>query len=145
MHFTNIVFLTWVLGMLLSASVTYAQGCVAIRGGSACGGSFGRTLNLGQGEFNLQGGFRHFKSFRHFRGAEEEHNRLDDGTEVINQSSFLDLGLTYGITDRWFATAILPVVFHTRSSMYAHGGNPPNGLGERHVTSSRGLSDIAWA
>jgi hypothetical protein len=26
--------------------------------------------------------------------------------------------------------------------MYEHGGNPPNGLGERHETSSSGLSDI---
>jgi hypothetical protein len=26
--------------------------------------------------------------------------------------------------------------------MYEHGGNPPNGLGERHTTSSSGLADI---
>jgi hypothetical protein len=28
--------------------------------------------------------------------------------------------------------------------MYEHGGNPPNGLGERHETSSKGLSDIRF-
>ena len=142
MRYTKFVFLTGVLGILLCSSITNAQGCVAIRGGSACGGNFGSSLNLGKGEFSLQGGVRHFKSFRHFRGSEEEHNRIIEGTEVINQSSFLDLGLTYGLSDRWYANAIVPVVFHTRSSMYEHGGNPPNGLGDRHVTSSRGIADI---
>ncbi len=135
------------LALLLCAALTFsasvfAQGCVAIRGGSACSGAFGNSLNLTRGEFNLQAGYRHFRSFRHFRGSEEEANRLQEGTEVINRSSFLDIGFTYGISDRWYATAVLPVVFHNRSSMYEHGGNPPNGLGERHATSSSGLSDI---
>ena len=26
--------------------------------------------------------------------------------------------------------------------MYEHGGNPPNGLGERHSTSSSGIADM---
>lgn len=119
-----------------------AQGCVAIRGNSTCGGSFGNTLNLNKGEFSAVMGFRHFKSFRHFRGDVEEKNRLEEGTEVINKSTFLDYSLSYGISDRFYLNAILPVVFNNRSSMYEHGGNPPNGLGERHETSSRGLSDI---
>lgn len=119
-----------------------AQGCVAIRGNATCGGSFGNVLNLTKGEFNTQFGYRHFKSFRHFRGDIEEVNRLEEHTEVINKSTFLDFSLSYGITNRLFANINLPVVFHNRSSMYEHGGNPPNGLGDRHETSSRGLSDM---
>ena len=119
-----------------------AQGCVAIRGNSSCGGSFGNTLNLTKGEFNSQLGFRHFKSFRHFRGDIEETNRLDEGTEVINLSTFLDYTLSYGISNRVYFNATLPFVFNNRSSMYEHGGNPPNGLGDRHETSANGLSDI---
>lgn len=118
------------------------QGCVAIRGGSSCGTNLGGGANLMQGEFLLGAGFRYFESFRHFRGFEEEHNRIEDGTQVINDSYFLDLSLTYGITDRLYANAILPFVNHKRSSMYEHGGNPPNGLGERHTTTSSGLSDM---
>ncbi|WP_232830140.1 transporter [Lewinella sp. IMCC34191] len=135
------------LSLALAAGIAFfphhllSQGCVAIRGGSACSGALGASLNLTRGEFNVQAGYRHFKSFRHFRGSEEEANRLLEGTEVINKSSFLDFGLTYGISDRWYATAILPVVFHHRSSMYEHGGNPPNGLGHRHETMSSGLAD----
>ncbi|SOE23388.1 hypothetical protein SAMN06298216_3776 [Spirosomataceae bacterium TFI 002] len=120
----------------------YGQGCVAIRGNSSCGSSFGNTLNLTKGEFNTQMGYRHFKSFRHFRGDVEENNRLEEGTEVINKTSFLDLSLNYGISDRFYANVNLPVVYNNRSSMYEHGGNPPNGLGERHETSSKGLADM---
>ena len=119
-----------------------AQGCVAIRGLSSCGNTFGGNVNLMKGEFLSQAGFRYFKSFRHFRGSHEEKNRIEDGTQVINHSYFLDLSLNYGFTDRLYGNIIIPMVYHRRSSMYEHGGNPPNGLGERHETSSHGLADI---
>lgn len=119
-----------------------AQGCVAIRGGSACGTNLGGGANLMKGEFLLGTGFRYFESFRHFRGSEEEHHRIEEGTQVINDSYFLDFSLNYGITDRLYASALLPFVSHKRSSMYEHGGNPPNGLGDRHTTSSSGLADM---
>ena len=118
-----------------------AQGCVAIRGG-ACGGALGSSNNLMQGEFSLSTGYRYFKSFRHFRGSHDEADRVAEGTQVINKSSFLDFSLSYGITDRLYGNVILPFVFHNRSSMYEHGGNPPNGLGDRHETTSSGLADI---
>jgi len=120
----------------------YSQGCVAIRGNSSCGGIFGNTLNLTKGEFNLLPSYRYFKSYKHFRGDHQEAERVEQGTEVINHSNFLDITLSYGISDRLFANLTLPFVFHTRSSMYEHGGNPPNGLGERHETSSHGLADM---
>lgn len=118
------------------------QGCVAIRGSSSCGMDMSDNFNLLAGEFLTSSSFRYFKSFRHFRGSEEETHRLDDGTEVINTSYFLDLSISYGITHRLYGNIILPFVDHTRSSMYEHGGNPPNGLGERHKTYSRGLADM---
>ena len=128
--------------MSIFSNAAYSQGCVAIRGGSSCGGNLGSGATLMKGEFLSNAGFRYFKSFRHFRGHEEEANRVQQGTEVINHSYFLDLSLNYGITDRWYGSLTIPVVFHNRSSMYEHGGNPPNGLGERHETSSKGLADL---
>lgn len=130
------------LVLMVVVNFANAQGCVAIRGGSACGGTIGNSINLNKGEFNALLGFRYFKSFRHFRGDTEETHRVEEGTEVINQSYFTDVSLNYGITNRLFANIILPFVYHNRSSMYEHGGNPPNGLGERHETSSRGLADM---
>ncbi|MEQ9232118.1 MAG: transporter [Cyclobacteriaceae bacterium] len=124
--------------LLITINDSYAQGCVAIRG-MACGGA---NVNLMKGEFLVQPNFRYFRSFRHFRGDHEEKNRIEDGTQVINDSYFLDFNLNYGITDRLYASINVPIVWHNRSSMYEHGGNPPNGLGERHSTSSQGLGDV---
>jgi len=131
-----------ILFLFVASYILNAQGCVAIRGNSTCSGNFGNSSNLMDGEFNIQMGYRYFKSFRHFRGDHEEANRVEEGTQVINHSNFLDLSVTYGITDRLYADLIIPYVWHTRSSMYEHGGNPPNGLGERHETSSIGIGDF---
>ena len=130
------------LFMIFSIRSSFSQGCVAIRGFSSCSGTVGNTFALMKGDILLGTNFRHFKSFRHFRGDHEETNRVSDGTEVINKSSLIDLNLNYGISDRVYTYLTLPFVFHNRSSMYEHGGNPPNGLGERHSTQSSGLSDI---
>jgi hypothetical protein len=127
--------------LLLFIITTYnlkAQGCVAIRGNSG-NGNFGSSVNLMAGEFNVQTGYRYFKSFRHFRGDHEETNRVAEGTNVINHSHFLDFSISYGITDRLYADFIIPYVWHTRSSLYEHGGS---GLNDRHETSSHGVGDI---
>jgi hypothetical protein len=131
------------LFFLLTLEIS-AQGCVAIRGGSSCSSGFGNTFNLAKGEFLAGMDYRRFKSFRHFRGDEEEPHRVEQGTEVINFSNLLDINVTYGITDRIYGTVLIPFVHFDRSSMYEHGGNPPNGLGERHITSSYGLADIRF-
>lgn len=131
--------------LTFSSAQLYGQGCVAIRGFSGGGANnLGGNINLAPGSFQFQTGYRYFKSFRHFRGTHEEENRLEDGTEVINHSHFLDLSLNYGITERLYSSLTLPFAYHNRSSMYEHGGNPPNGLGERHETSSYGLADVRF-
>lgn len=127
---------------VLNCDFLFSQGCVAIRGFSGCVGNMGNTANLQQGEFMLGTNLRYFESFRHFRGAEEEAYRVEQGTEVINTTYLVDLSINYGITNRWFASVVLPYADNYRTSMYEHGGNPPNGLGERHATSSSGLSDL---
>ncbi|MEP2024394.1 MAG: transporter [Reichenbachiella sp.] len=126
----------------LGTLITSAQGCVAIRGFSGCSTGLSNTFGSSKGELFVNTGFRYFKSFRHFRGSHEETERIENGTEVINKSYFMDISLTYGITDRLYGTLTVPLTHHNRSSMYEHGGNPPSGLGERHETSARGLSDI---
>jgi hypothetical protein len=138
----KIKLLLLIIGCCAAGHSLNAQGCVAIRGGAACGTNPGSGTNLMQGEFLLNTGFRYFESFRHFRGSEQEHHRIEEGTQVINDSYFLDLSLNYGLSDRLYANVILPFVSHKRSSMYEHGGNPPNGLGERHTTAAHGLGDM---
>ncbi|MBU3740871.1 MAG: transporter [Candidatus Kapabacteria bacterium] len=152
----NIRYMLWIAfitAAMLSLSITdaLAQGCVAVRGGAMCGGANGGTINLQPGEWSLTTGLRYFQSYKHYRGTEEERYRVEQGTEVINNASFIDLVATYGITDRLFATAIVPFAHFDRSSMYEHGGNPRfdasgaligTWAGSRNWTSSAGLGDI---
>lgn len=119
-----------------SAIALNAQGCVAIRHFS-CG--VGNTLEnnlLQDGTFQVGMNYRYFKSFRHFRGTEEEPDRVANETEVVNHAHAWDFTLNYGITDRFYAGITIPTVINTRSSLYEHGRE------ERHITYSRGVADI---
>lgn len=122
-----------------------AQGCVAVRSFSGSHGEVGSEAFLAKGQWIAVANFRTFHSYRHFSGKNEHAFRVEQGTEVINDSFFLDLSITHGLTDRLFGTFTLPVVYHERSSMYEHGGNPPNGPGDRHRTYAQGLGDIRFS
>jgi hypothetical protein len=113
-----------------------AQGCVAIRHFSSCVGNSleNNLLNAGDLQFGIN--YRYFKSFRHFRGTEEEPDRVSNNTEVINHSHAWDFFLTYGLSSKWYASMTIPTVINTRSSLYEHGRE------ERHTSFSRGLADI---
>lgn len=113
-----------------------AQGCVAIKHFACSTGTDLETNLLPEGDFQLGLSYRYFKSFRHFRGTEEEADRVANNTEVINNSHALDLNLNYGISSRWFTSLTIPTVINTRSSLYEHGRE------ERNTTFSRGLGDI---
>lgn len=146
----------FLIGLLfvLSTSIqqSFGQGCVAIRSFSGYGTTSGNGALLQKGEWQAGMNFRYFESFRHFRGAHEEAYRVEEGSQVINDSYFLDLSMTYGITDRLYTTVILPFVYYERSSMYEHGGNPKEDdpetpeneywPGDRHKTYAQGLADM---
>ena len=114
----------------------FAQGCVAIRSnGGMCtmehpaekGGSKGWQVNSA---------FRYFKSYKHFRGTEEQFERQHLGTEVINWSSSLDLSVLRQFNNRWSLGIGIPLVYNDRSSLYEHGRT------ERHMSSSYGIGDM---
>lgn len=112
-----------------------AQGCVAIRHFSSCGGNNLESNLLAKGDWQFGMNYRYFKSFRHFRGTHEEPDRIANNTEVVNNSHAWDFNLTYGINTRFYASLTLPFVINTRSSLYEHGRN------ERNTTYSRGMAD----
>ncbi len=117
-----------------------AQGCIAIRSG--CGVNIGGGTLMPKGSWQMGTNLRYFHSYKHFRGKHEETHRVLEGTEVINDSYFLDLSLLYALSDRFAVNVVLPFVYHERSSMYEHGGNPPSGLGDRHKTYAQGIGDV---
>ena len=123
--------------VLCSTTISsFAQGCVAIRHFSSCVGSSLDNNLLSKGDVQIGMNYRYFKSFRHFRGTEEEPDRLANNTEVINHAHAWDFFLTYGLSDRWYTSITIPTVINTRSSLYEHGRE------ERYTTFSRGLADI---
>ncbi len=131
---TTVVFFTCM--MFLMSTGSHAQGCVAIRHFSCSTGNSLEGGLLGKGDFQFGVNYRYFKSFRHFRGTEEEPDRVSSNTEVINHSHSWDFNVNYGITDRLYAGLTIPTLMNTRSSLYEHGRQ------ERYTTFSRGLADI---
>lgn len=121
---------------LITMSAGLAQGCVAIRHFSCAMGNALENNLFNQGEFQAGMNYRFFSSFRHFRGTEEEPDRVSNNTEVVNNSNSWDFSLSYGISTRWYAGITVPMVINERSSLYEHGRN------ERNATYSRGLGDI---
>ena len=137
MHHNKTLILTIVILITTQFySTINAQGCVAIRHFSSCVGNSLESNLLRKGDIQLGMNYRYFKSFRHFRGTEEEPDRLTSNTEVINHSHAWDYFLTYGITDRLYTSITIPTVVNSRSSLYEHGRT------ERHSSFSRGLADI---
>ena len=76
---------------IFSCLNSQAQGCVAIRQFSGIGNAVGQGNLLTKREWNFSANYRYFKSFRHFRGTEQEYDRLTNNTEVINKQHGLDV------------------------------------------------------
>lgn len=122
-----------------------AQGCVAIRGMGCSATNAGSSVNKSGLMFTSN--LRYFQSYKHFRGSHEEKERVEKGTEVINDSYFLELGLTYGLTDRLSVSANLPLIHYDRSSLYEHYGNSTTANPEqkRFATKASGIGDLRLA
>jgi hypothetical protein len=105
-----------------TAVESQGQGCIAVRGGGMCPDALSLVdpqLHVGTGDFTVSLGYRWLHSFRHFAGDEETRNaqgqtRVEAGTEVINDSHFFDLGVSYQITPRFSAALVFPFVYSDR-------------------------------
>jgi hypothetical protein len=95
--------------------------------------------------FQLSLNYRYFRSYKHFRGKEEEENRVKEGTEVINHDNSVLAGISYTFNKRWSVATTIPYMNIDRSSLYEHYGNPTTAsptLNPRFHTQSRGFGDI---
>lgn len=116
-----------------------AQGCVAIRSnGNTCSINKAGETKGWQLNFNT----RYFKSYKHFVGKEEQHERVEEGTEVINHSLSWDFTLTRAVNKYWSFAVNVPIISNVRSSMYEHYGNSSLNPNARNNTKSFGLGDI---
>jgi hypothetical protein len=120
-----------------------AQGCVAARGaGMPCGVG----LNLGEplppfSGFEANVGYRWLHSDRHFVGDVEQTQRQREGSEVINNQNFVDLGITYAFTPRISATFTLPFVVNDRSQV-VRSNDVARTILDRFHTQAAGIGDV---
>ena len=124
-------------------SPLYAQGCVAARGAgvSACQlGQHGDLLPPDTG-FQASVSYRWLDSHRHFVGDVEQKQREAEGSQVINHSHFIDLGMTYAFNPRISATLTLPFVIHDRSQV-VRSNDVNRTILERFHTQSSSVSDL---
>lgn len=136
MNMRNIFILFIIL--VISYQTAFTQGCVAIRSnGAVCTRQdAGKAIS---GAWQLNTGYRYFKSFRHYVGTKEQKQRVEEGTDVRNWSHSLNFNLSKQLTNRWSLALDLPVLANTRSSLYEHGGKA------RYITRSFGLGDIRFS
>jgi len=116
-----------------------AQGCVAIRSTGGIITSCQQNQGAGSSGWLFSANNRYFKSYKHFVGKEEQKQRQEQQTEVINHSYTMDLALVRIINPRWSILVDVPVESYRRSSLYEHAN-----LG-RYTTTSFCVGDIRFA
>lgn len=137
----------------VGASPAFAQGCIVARGAGMPAVQFGSSPVLHRDKigfshddssapkFDFAVGYRTFESSRHFIGTEEQKERQEEGSQVINHSKFMDMSLTYRVNDRYFVSLSVPYVDHDRSQVVRDTTPQRNILGRFHTQAS-GLGDM---
>jgi hypothetical protein len=137
-----------VFALVIVSATVNGQGCVAVKNMASCSINWGDENIKG---FQASANYRYFRSYKHFVGTDEQEERVEQGTEVINNDNSINFGLNYVISKRWSVSAFVPYMWIDRSSMYEHLGNaypgqtPPNANNpnyERYHTQSRGIGDV---
>src|SRR5882757_5085063 len=91
---------------LLSNFSAQSQGCVAIR---SSGGSCTKMHAETSKGWTIATSYRYFRSYKHFVGTEEQKQRTEQHTEVINWVHSLNLELTRQFNNRWSMAVYVPI------------------------------------
>jgi hypothetical protein len=148
-HAVHILPLTALAACLaLAPETAHSQGCVAVRGAGSCAANPAGMTNLLDSKWLASVSYRWLHSDRHFVGDVEQTQRHEIGNQVVNDSHFIDLGISYAFTPRYSATLALPFVRHDRTSWYEHTrtnrhGSQSGGLGDARLTFSAWILDPA--
>lgn len=127
-----------------------AQGCVAIRstGSNLCTMQHADEKSTAEG-WQMNVGYRYYKSFRHFIGTTEQKQRLQQQNEVINHAYTVDLSIVRYFNNRWSLALGLPIVDNTRSQVakwdLSRYQTHSFGIGDMRLTLYRWMLDPAKA
>lgn len=83
--------------------------------------------------------WRYQRSDRHFRGSEEEENRKQEGSEVINTIHLAEIGIRYSPNELWSFSVGIPYLMAERSSPIRDASRVVVG---RSISQARALGDI---
>jgi hypothetical protein len=138
-----------VCGIVAFSPNARPQGCVAARGaGMPCGvlghPEIGLTETLPPTSgFQGSVAYRWLHSGRHFIGDVEQTRRETEGSQVINDSHFTDISLSYAFSPRLSATVTLPFAMHDRSQTLSFTNATGQTIGrQRYATQSSGIGDV---
>lgn len=101
-------------------------------------GAFDKETGGGQ-RWQVSLGWRYQKSDRHFRGSEEEENRAEEGSEVINTIHLADIGIRYNFDPQTSLSVGIPYLMAERSSPIRDDDRV---VVDRSISQARGLGDV---
>lgn len=122
---------------LASAPSLHAQGCILIRQYGPEFDPFHRPYT-DKGRFGVNLGYRQSSGDEHYSGTTYQAQRKELGTYVINDQHLLDLGVTYGVSDRLGLSLALPYV----SSSWSVPSPTTPVPGPRAVQHGKGIGDL---
>ena len=150
-RFLDCDILAWLAMLLVTlvlgkSQTVFAQGCVASRGTgmTACQSGthlMGDEVQPPTSGFQASVGYRWLHSDRMFIYDVEQKQREADGSQEINNSNFIDLGISYAFTPRFSATFTIPFSFHDRSQV-VRALNAQRTILDRFHTQSAGIGDV---
>jgi hypothetical protein len=123
------------LAILLLVPAAKPQGCMAVRHIAGFGQYGQMEYSTAGSQWFLNVNNRYFRSFRTFRGTEDQ--KTPKAGQVINKTFTTDLTILRLMKNGWFITGNVPITANSRSTTFEHGGI-------RHVTHSFGLGDIRF-
>ena len=89
-----------------------------------------------KGDWQVSLAHRWLHSDRHFVGSDEQEQRQEQGSQVVNNVNTFDLTATYAVNPRFSLSLTLPYVTASRSSLYEHDRT------NRHSMHANGLGDL---
>src|SRR3977135_401187 len=94
------VALATILVLLSTSSVAWGQGCVVARSSSPEMGPESQGGYLEKGDFEVNIGYRHQFSYKHFVGDVEQTYRVQQGNQVMNKVNLENINVLYQLNSR---------------------------------------------
>ncbi len=121
-----------ILGLIVPARQSFAQGCIVSRSGLESSGAEGGGY-LRPGDWTASAGFRHVYSHVHFSGPTENISRAQLGTEVQTKTNLDDVVVNYQLTPRISLTGTLPFLYASRRLQSQYGTLYTSGISDISV------------